>query len=379
MRLPLIITGVIAAILIAAIVFFSGTRSNDDEAPTATTGNTASTSDWDGVTGETGATGATSATGETTADDVLNGVNLTVYTAKGYSQPSVKKDLAEIKTLGSTAVTLVPTWYMQKADSNSIAPNVAKSPTDKSLITAIRWAHQDGLKVVLKPHVDVIDESFRGDIQPSDHILWFQSYEAMINHFADIAAAGGVDVFTVGTELKSMSAETDAFRKVIGLARAKFSGQLVYAANWDEVDQVQFWDSLDLIGVDAYYPLSSPGQKPSVDDLVSAWQAPLNALKTTSDKWGKPVVMTEIGYPTQADATAHPHEVKPGEPEDEQAQATAYGAGFRAFRDQEWLHGMSWWSWRGDPGTDENLNIDFTPQDKKAERVLAKGQGGIRP
>ena len=98
-----------------------------------------------------------------------------------------------------------------------------------------------------------------------------------------------------------------------------------------------------------------------------------------SAKWGKPVVMTEIGYPTQADAAARPYEVVPGEPEDQGAQATAYEAAFRAFADQDWFQGMSWWSWRGDPGDGENLSIDYTPQDKKAESILASGQGGSRP
>ena len=378
MRLPLVITAVVAAVLIAGVAYIAGTRAGDDEttAPVTTTGS----SDWNGLTGETGTTGETSAT-STAGTDIgdLTGLNLTVYTAKGYAQPSIRKDLRDIKTLGSTSVTLVPTWYMQTRDANSIMPNAAKSPTDASLVRAINLAHRAGLKVVLKPHVDVIDETFRGEIQPVDRVLWFQSYEAMIGHYAQIAARSGADVFVVGTELKTMSTETDAFRKVIDGVRSTFDGPLTYAANWDEVDQVQFWDDLDLIGVDAYYPLSSPGQKPSVDDLVAAWQTPLTALKATSDKWGKPVVMTEIGYPTQADAAVRPYEVVPGEPEDQEAQATAYEAAFRAFADQDWFQGMSWWSWRGDPGDGGRRGSGYPPRDEKAESILASGQGGSRP
>lgn len=382
MRPPLVVAGIIIAAVIAGVAYWAGTQSGDDNSnvTTQTTGATSAT----GVTTDTGTTGVTSTTEDTSTTDIsaaedLTGLNLTVYTAKGYSQPSIKKDLQDIKTLGSTSVTLVPTWYMPQANSNTVMPRPGKTPTDGSLKVAITWAHEAGLKVVLKPHVDVNDESFRGEIQPADHVLWFQAYDAMMTHYAALAANNGVDVFSVGTELKTMSGDTDSFKSLIDKVRARYSGKMTYAANWDEYDQVQFWDSLDYIGVDAYYPLSSPGQTPSVDDLVNAWQTPLSSLKSLSDKWGKPIVFTEIGYPTQADAAAHPYEVVKGQPEDQGAQATAYEAAFRAFADQEWFKGMSWWSWRGDPGQNEDLSIDYTPQGKKAESILADGQGGTRP
>ncbi|MDQ2699780.1 MAG: cellulase family glycosylhydrolase [Actinomycetota bacterium] len=350
----------VALLLIAGVVGFmiGDEDSSPDDPPTATTG----------TTGSTGATGTTDAIG----DGPLNGLNLTAYTPEGYAGTKVQEDLERIKDLGSTAVTIVPTWYMAKANSNSIQPDPKKSPSDTSVESVIGYAKDIGLKVILKPHVDVSDETFRGDIQPGDRARWFGSYEDFIGYYADFATRVGADMFTVGTELKSLSGDTDPWRQVIEIVRGKYQGQLTYAANWDEVDQVQFWDSVDLIGVDAYYPLAREGQRPTEDDLVNAWQTPLNNLKSTSDRWGKPVLFTEIGYPTQADAAAHPFEVKEGEPADQAAQATAYRAAFTAFADAEWLRGMSWWSWRADPSPSEQLDIDYTPEDKEAEDVLAE-------
>ena len=153
--------------------------------------------------------------------------------------------------------------------------------------------------MVLKPHVDVLDGSFRGDIQPSDRAAWFSSYGRFIGHYADIAAGSEASVFSVGTELKSLSGETEAWNAVIESVRSRFGGELTYAANWDEVFQVQFWDRLDLIGVDAYFPLSQEGEVPTAESLASAWQPNVDGLESLSEQWGMPVLLTEIGYPSQ--------------------------------------------------------------------------------
>ena len=54
-----------------------------------------------------------------------------------------------------------------------------------------------------------------------------------------------------------MTSDAEPWQEITSLVRGKYGAPLTYAANWDEVEQVQFFDSLDLIGVDAYYPLSS--------------------------------------------------------------------------------------------------------------------------
>lgn len=357
---------VIALVLIGGVVGFVIGESDDPGS-----GNT-------GPTGATASTGSTGTTGST--DDLtgvtLNGVNLTAYTTEGYATADAKEDLDRIKELGSTAVTIVPTWYMRKSDSNAVKPDPKKSPSDTSLESVIGYAEDIDLKVILKPHVDVLDGTFRGDIQPADRAKWFSSYESYIGHYADFATQTGADLFVVGTELKSLSGDTDPWRQVVSTVRGKFPGGVTYAANWDEVDQVQFWDDLDLIGVDAYYPLASEGQKPSEQDLVNAWATPIGSLQATSDRWGKDVLFTEIGYPTQADAAARPFEVREGEPEDQAAQATAYRAAFKAFADVPWLRGMSWWDWRSDPSKAEAelMKIGYPPEGKEAEGVLEENQ-----
>ncbi len=371
-RAVILILAVAAALIagVLALVLF-GPDGEGGGSEYGGTGDTLAT----GPTGSTGATGDTAAAVPQPVERPLNGVNLTAYTADGYGRPQVKRDIEQIAGLGSTAITLVPTWYMKDGGSVRIRPDRHKSPTDESLIQAIDWVKEAGLKVVLKPHVDVLDGTFRGDVQPTDRDRWYESYRSFISHFAAIAAEQEADAFVAGTELKSLSAETDPWRQVIATVREQYPGPVTYAANWDEYEQVQFWDGLDLIGIDAYFPLSGEGAVPTEEDLVNAWGPSVGALKTSSEQWSRPVLLTEIGYPTQAGATSHPWEVKQGERPDQKAQALAYEAAFKAFDGADWLAGMSWWSWRADPSPEEDLATDYTPEGKLAEAVLRKGQG----
>jgi hypothetical protein len=161
---------------------------------------------------------------------------------------------------------------------------------------------------------------------------------------------------------------------VIETVRDRFPGPITYAANWDEVDQVQFWDDLDAIGVGAYYPLTqSMGTAPTLKELIAAWRGIADQLESKSTQWDRPVLLTEVGYPSQVGATVTPYDVT-DQPADQNIQALAYKATFKALSGADWLKGISWWSWRADPGPEENLDIDYTPQGKKAQGVLADGQ-----
>jgi hypothetical protein len=308
--------------------------------------------------------------------ELLAGFNLTAYTTDGYAGAEVEQELARLKDLGSNTVVFVPTWYMKRADSNRIEADFSKTPDDAGLSQAISSARQDGLKVMVKPHVDVLDGTFRGEIQPSDKTAWFESYDRFIGHYADLTSGGGAELFSVGTELESLSTETDSWGSVIESVRARFGGELTYSANWDEVWQVQFWDRLDLIGVDAYFPLSQEGEVPTPGSLASAWQPNVDGLADLSGQWGLPVLLTEIGYPSQVGSTSHPWEVRAGDPPDQELQAMAYQAAFDAFEDKPWLRGILWWSWRADAKPEEQADIGYTPEGKKAETVFSAAQAG---
>ena len=375
LHLRLILLLVVAAGLIGGVLAITvlntdeGSGNTDPVVPTGPTGPTTSTG-----TTEEGSTLDYAQALPLPIEGPLLGVNLTAYTKDGYSQPEVRKMIRTLADLGSTAITLVPTWYMKSSTASAIAADPEKTPGRESLEKVISWIRQAGMQVVMKPHVDVIDDSYRGEIQPADRDRWFRSYGDFMDHFATFSASHSVDMFVVGTELKTLSTETDRWRAVIQLVRDRFFGPLTYAANWDEVDQIQLWDDLDAIGVDAYYPLSEEGgPAPTVPALVTAWQGIAGQLQAKSEQWERPVILTEVGYPSQIGATVKPYEVT-GQPADQNIQAMAYRATFEALSGSDWLKGISWWSWRADAGPEENLEIDYPPKGKKAQGVLAQGQ-----
>ncbi len=61
--------------------------------------------------------------------------------------------------------------------------------------------------------------------------------------------------------------------------REVYNGQLTYAANWDEYKRIPFWEDLDFIGVDAYFPVSEE-KTPSIEQASLGWQKHKLQLKT---------------------------------------------------------------------------------------------------
>lgn len=104
------------------------------------------------------------------------------------------------------------------------------------------------------------------------------------------------------------------WRELVSRVREIYHGELTYAANFDQVTAVGFWDALDVIGINAYYPLRSgfvPGEDPATLQplLEASWRrvlGELDALRRERGLDGKPVVFTELGYTARAGSTVNP-------------------------------------------------------------------------
>lgn len=103
------------------------------------------------------------------------------------------------------------------------------------------------------------------------------------------------------------------WRQLIVEARRHYRGPLTYAANFDQVEEVGFWDALDAIGVNAYYSLSRLGLSGTVLDkeLASSWRriaGRLHALGRDAGKPGVPlpVIFLELGWTTKSGSTVRP-------------------------------------------------------------------------
>jgi hypothetical protein len=129
----------------------------------------------------------------------IKGVNMIGYAADPYTIDTQPAAIASWKATGANAIAFAPRWFMDGPTSTTIAPDAGLgSPSDESVIAAIQEAHRQGLRVMLRPYLDVKDGSWRADIVPSDANAWFASYTAFINHYLDIARQQGVEEFTLG-------------------------------------------------------------------------------------------------------------------------------------------------------------------------------------
>lgn len=283
----------------------------------------------------------------------VRGVALTSYGEGDYAGST---QYARLQALGAADVALIPRWAMEKKTGSSVAPQ-RDSPTEADVTAGVRAAKAAGLRVLVKPHVDVEDGTFRGDIRPADRAVWWRDYRDYVLRYARAAASGGADAFCVGTELTSMVRDEDRWRALIADVRRVFPGPLTFAANWGGENDVGFWDALDAIGVDAYYP---------VDD-EDAWTPIVKRLEKLSQLRQRPVVFTEVGYPSEQGAAAHPFSEKRGTP-DPGEQARLYRAVFRALGGRAWFRGAYWWDWRADGSAPTPTG--YEPTGKPAERVL---------
>jgi hypothetical protein len=233
----------------------------------------------------------------------------------------------------------------------------------------MRAAKAAGLKVALKPHVDAKDVRARSLIHSRDPQRWFAAYRVMMGHYARLAAEERADMLVIGTELFLMSgnAHRAQWERVIKEARAVYPGPMTYAANWYGVPKVSFWDKLDYIGVDGYFPLLSGGPKWA---MKLEWEAykPLIALEAAGH--GKPVLFTEFGIASQKGAQRKPWEWTDFGPLDLQVQKNYFESFLEVFGTESWFAGIWQWGWEINPDAGGPADKSMTVQGKPALESL---------
>lgn len=305
------------------------------------------------------------------------GFSFTGYYSTAYSGWLAEESLKNLKKTNAQWMSLLVTAYQDNVSSTYIDYHSVYTPADDSVINIISYAHQLGLKVMLKPHVDLLNDPnhWRGQIGQSFNETawqqWFSFYREFILHYAQIAAQAGVEQFCIGCELDGTVSRSQDWRQTIALIRQVFSGTLVYADDQLEAnpDAVTFWDALDLIGQDLYATLTSK-ISPSVSDLCYGWSRLLYKIKALSEKWRKPVLITEIGYRSVRGAAQNPWDWQKEGPVDLVVQRKCYEAALRMVAGRPCLAGMFWWQWLPDPGIGGPNDTGYTPYGKPAERVL---------
>jgi hypothetical protein len=309
-----------------------------------------------------------------TPDGYQHGFVLTGWKSDSYLAPRSDALLRTFAGDGSDHAAICTQWFMDGPTSSQVAPDPGRTPTDAAMRRAIAVAQDAGMAVTLKPQIGIRTGNWIGSAHPADLAAFWADYRTMLLHYADLAEQTGAQMLVVGTEMNTLSWDEAHWRPLIADVRTRFHGKLTYAANYDEYQRVPFWDALDYIGVDAYYGLADEANPaPPVADMVAAWQSRgyLPRLRAVSQRTGKQVLFTEIGYRGTHATAVHPNWWNVVDDADTQAQANAYEAFYQAIAGQTWVAGFYWW----DANTDSWSVQDYSPIGKPAERVMSEWNG----
>ena len=292
----------------------------------------------------------------------------------GYHAPAVDESLARLKALGTNAVSVMPFAYQASPNAPELRflNDNPVSETDVGTLYSTRRAHAAGLRVLWKPHIWISNESWPGDVEMPDEAAWaawWAGYRRYIVHHAILAEWSGSELFSIGVELGRTVKREEEWRQLIAAVRLFYSGAVTYAGNWfGDYDQAPFWDALDYVGIDAYFPLASAAEvEPKV--LSDGAAEVVKTLRQASERFGKPVLLTEVGFSARVGAWVDPHQE--GGQYSEEDQALAYQALLDALGKPPWLAGVfAWKAFSAERGSSERPDFRFLG--RRAEAVVGE-------
>ena len=231
------------------------------------------------------------------------------------------------------------------------------------------------IKIMLKPQLWVWHGAYTGHIDMQNEADWqtFENtYSRFILEFAELAEELNVAVFCIGTELDYfIKNRPEYWFTLIETIRKVYKGKLTYAANWDEYKRTPFWNDLDYIGIDAYFPLSDL-QTPTVEDCKKGWLMHKPIISKYADSLNKPVLFTEFGYRSVDYTAKEPWKSDRSMTEvNLNAQANATQALYETFWQEPWFAGGFVWKWfHNHDEVGGETNSQFTPQNKPVESII---------
>ena len=291
------------------------------------------------------------------------GVNFTAEHPGGYSSTGAIQMLQKLPAYGINSIALVPYGSTRPGNPSVRFSGVNTMEKDEGMLRLATIAHAKGIRILLKPQIWSRGGSPSNLDFPNaqDRKSWFASYRLFVEHYAALATQMKADMFCVGVEFVLLSRNESEWRALIKRARELYKGPIVYAANFGpEFEQLKFWDALDYIGLNNYYPV------PDSLDMAAIVQK----VEAVQKKFNKPIIFPEAGYPSLTNPNREPWAEAPRALSMD-AQAKCLDALLKAFYPKPWFHGMYVWK-VGTNGFGGLNDGSHTPWDKPAMQVLRR-------
>ncbi len=306
-----------------------------------------------------------------------------------YRPPEADPILRDLALTGANWIGLIVVARQETYASTAIVYTKHWTATDNELRHIVDLAHSLGIRVMLRAGVGLsndpnhwsanIGSAFTSEAQWQE---WFASYRDYINHFAAFSQEAGVDMLCIGIEMGGVTHREQDWRRVIQEVRERFKGPITYSSlstqSWGlphgEENRIKWWDAVDYIGVSAYYELTKKND-PTVAEIKAAWtdRGHIALLENLSKKFNKPIIFTEIGYPSYDGGNKLPAGGLKTAPLDLQEQADCYQAALEVMLEKPWMKGIFWFQWIASSFAPSGpTDTGLTPRGKPAEEVLKR-------
>lgn len=304
----------------------------------------------------------------------INGVNLVS------SKQSFTGNLSQnVNKINANYIALTP-YLLMKENSPEIYYEIKGNYWGDYRVNMKKMvadAKSSGVKVMLKPHIFVENVVWAGTLNfnAKDWYKWKVNFAKKMFLFAQFAEENKIELFCIGVELKSaIKKHPQFFNELIKRIKKIYSGKLTYAANWDNYQNIPFWNELDYIGIDGYFPISLK-RSPSKLDIEKGWNKITTKLKQYSNIKDKKVIFTEFGYRSCDYALGKQWEIENNSTIsiNYSNQNLGYEVFFEKVFNQSFVAGGFIWKWYCNPSDLKNLKQNnYTPQGKPAEKIIQK-------
>lgn len=294
-------------------------------------------------------------------------------TPGSWSTPEAWQSMEAMAEVRLSWVVLAFAGIQDTAQSTAIRWGEGATVSDDEIRAAVAHARELGLRVCLKPTVNVADGTWRAHIGFFDVDVpgeptwdeWFDSYDRMILHYAKLAAELDVDLYSIGCEMVRADARTDRWRSLAARTREAYLGPITYNCDKYQEDRVQWWDAVDVISSSGYYP-------------EGTWDGHLARIAPVVERHEREFVFLEAGCPSRDTSPARPNDWNLVGRPDEGAQARYLEEMLTATGHAPWVRGVALWDWPPHLYSREEaaLNDDYCMYGKAGADVVARHFGG---
>jgi hypothetical protein len=315
---------------------------------------------------------------------------------RGLASRDADAVVRNLAAAGFDALALSPAAAVHEQPATWPAPRsepFEAAASDAQLLATAARAKERGLALLLAPQLlDSRGAGLTGWTSVRSRADWeeaFRELEACLVHYGLVAELAGAQLLVLASGIEpSARSVYDAgdwwipdyqrendrrWEELIPRVRAAFGGALTYGAGgFLEAQQIEFWDALDLLGVSLY---RSP---PSGDDaqLVQTYHGALRQMAELADAVGKPLLVTEAGFPPTSEGWREPEIAEGTYDVDEQARMlSCFAKAVNAVRREGGpLRGVFLWCWGTDlehgNGVDRSFAISNRPAGERAGELF---------